>query len=41
LKPSNILLKPDSTLVLIDFGIARYLNDEAFNGNVDIGSPGM
>ncbi len=40
LKPSNVLLKPDSTLVLIDFGIARYLNDEAFNGNVDIGSPG-
>src|SRR5437588_1497987 len=40
LKPSNILLKPDGTLVLIDFGIARYINDEAVNDYVDIGSPG-
>ena len=40
LKPSNILLKPDGTLVLIDFGIARYINDEAVNDYADIGSPG-
>jgi len=40
LKPSTILLKPDGTLVLIDFGIARYINDEAVNDYVDIGSPG-
>jgi serine/threonine protein kinase len=38
LKPSNILLKPDSTLVLIDFGVARYVNDEAVNDNVTISS---
>ncbi len=40
LKPSNILLKPDGSLILIDFGLARYFNDDAINTIVDMGSPG-
>ena len=36
LQPSNILLKPDSSLVLIDFGLARYFNEHAVDDTGEI-----
>lgn len=40
LKPSNIILAPDGTLTLIDFGIARYFKTGQINDTTDFGSPG-
>ncbi len=40
LKPSNILLTPEGTLMLVDFGIARYFKEGQRNDTTDFGSPG-
>jgi len=40
LKPSNIILAPDGTLTLVDFGIARYFKASQINDTTDFGSPG-
>jgi serine/threonine protein kinase len=40
LKPSNIIVIPDGTLMLIDFGIARYFKQGQINDTSDFGSPG-
>jgi serine/threonine protein kinase len=40
LKPSNIILMPDGTLMLVDFGIARYFKEGQVNDTTDFGSPG-
>ncbi len=40
LKPSNLILTKDNTLVLIDFGIARYFKEGQINDTTDFGSPG-
>jgi serine/threonine protein kinase/N-acetylneuraminic acid mutarotase len=40
LKPSNIIVIPDGTLMLIDFGIARYFKRGQINDTGDFGSPG-
>jgi serine/threonine protein kinase len=40
LKPSNVILAPDGTLTLIDFGIARYFKTGQINDTTDFGSPG-
>ncbi|HZO72070.1 MAG TPA: protein kinase [Ktedonobacteraceae bacterium] len=40
LKPSNIILTPDGSLMLVDFGIARYFKAGQSNDTLDFGSPG-
>ncbi len=40
LKPSNILVTPGGTLMLVDFGIARYFKEGQSNDTTDFGSPG-
>jgi serine/threonine protein kinase len=40
LKPSNVLITPDGTLMLVDFGIARYFKEGQSNDTTDFGSPG-
>ena len=40
LKPSNILVTPEGTLMLVDFGIARYFKEGQSNDTTDFGSPG-
>lgn len=40
LKPSNIILMPEGTLMLVDFGIARYFKEGQDNDTTDFGSPG-
>lgn len=40
LKPSNVLITPDGTLMLVDFGIARYFKKGQSNDTTDFGSPG-
>jgi serine/threonine protein kinase len=40
LKPSNIIVIPNGTLMLIDFGIARYFKQGQINDTGDFGSPG-
>src|SRR5437660_235291 len=40
LKPSNIILTPDGSLMLVDFGIARYFKTGQSNDTSDFGSPG-
>jgi serine/threonine protein kinase/N-acetylneuraminic acid mutarotase len=40
LKPSNILVTPSGTLVMVDFGIARYFKVGQSNDTTDFGSPG-
>jgi serine/threonine-protein kinase len=41
MKPSNIILRPDNTVTLIDFGTARELKEEALNDDtVCLGTPG-
>lgn len=41
LKPSNIILKNDGTVKLIDFGIAKRYNHEKFFGEMAYGSKGF
>lgn len=40
LKPSNIILTPDGSLMLVDFGIARYFKTGQSSDTSDFGSPG-
>jgi serine/threonine protein kinase len=40
LKPANIILSPNGSLKLIDFGIARYLTPSHTNEQLEFGSPG-
>ncbi len=40
LKPSNILVTPEGSLMLVDFGIARYFKEGQSNDTTDFGSPG-
>lgn len=40
LKPSNSILTPDGSVMLVDFGIARYFKDGQINDTTDFGSPG-
>ena len=40
LKPSNVLVTPEGTLMLVDFGIARYFKTGQSNDTTDFGSPG-
>ena len=40
LKPSNIILTPHGTLLMVDFGIARYFKPGQGNDTTDFGSPG-
>ena len=40
LKPSNILVTPEGSLMLVDFGIARYFKEGQANDTTDFGSPG-
>ena len=40
LKPTNIMLRPDGRIVLIDFGIARLYKPEKKNDTVIYGTPG-
>jgi len=40
LKPSNVLITPEGTLMLVDFGIARYFKEGQNNDTTDFGSPG-
>ncbi|HCI81151.1 MAG TPA: hypothetical protein DHW02_15850, partial [Ktedonobacter sp.] len=40
LKPSNIILTPTGTLMMVDFGIARYFKPGQGNDTTDFGSPG-
>ncbi|MCS6775166.1 MAG: serine/threonine-protein kinase [Chloroherpetonaceae bacterium] len=40
IKPSNIIRRPDNTLVLVDFGIARQLRAGATSDTIVFGSPG-
>ncbi len=40
LKPSNILVTPEGSLMLVDFGIARYFKEGQRNDTTDFGSPG-
>ena len=40
LKPSNIILTPEGSLMLVDFGIARYFKAGQVNDTTDFGSPG-
>lgn len=40
LKPANILLTPNGTLMMVDFGIARYFKPGQSNDTTDFGSPG-
>ncbi|HLZ59461.1 MAG TPA: protein kinase [Ktedonosporobacter sp.] len=40
LKPSNIILAPNGSLMLVDFGIARYYKPGQVNDTTEFGSPG-
>jgi serine/threonine-protein kinase len=40
LKPSNIILRPDGSLKLIDFGIARFFKPWKGHDTVQLGTPG-
>lgn len=40
IKPSNIIRRPDNTLALVDFGIARQLRAGATSDTIVFGSPG-
>lgn len=40
LKPSNVMLLPNGSVRLIDFGIARYFKPEQFRDTMAFGSPG-
>lgn len=40
IKPSNIMIKPDGTAVLIDFGIARTLSDDSEKDTAILGTLG-
>ena len=40
LKPSNIMVTPNGTLMMVDFGIARYFKQGQENDTTDFGSPG-
>jgi len=40
LKPSNIIITPDSKTVLVDFGIVRYYNPDKNTDTFSYGSPG-
>jgi serine/threonine protein kinase len=40
LKPFNVIITPNGTLMVIDFGIARYFRSGQGNDTTDFGSPG-
>src|SRR5579859_949659 len=40
LKPANVMLRPDGSIALIDFGIARYFKPGQAKDTIPFGSPG-